>query len=63
MGFGSKLAKSTNSPQMVWSLICGYTGDDDRLEIGCISTGTEVDITGCLAVGCLRMDTEVVIKG
>jgi len=44
---GSKLAKSTNSPQMIRSLICGGTrGNDDWVATGCVSVDTEVRLVG-----------------
>jgi len=43
MALGSKLAKSMNSPWMIWSLICGGTGgNDDLVTIVCTSVGTKL---------------------
>ena len=47
MALDSKLAKSTSSPQVIWSLMRGGTGDnDDWVAIGCTSAGAEVDVKG-----------------
>ena len=47
MALGNRLAKSTNLPRMIRSLMRGVTvGNDGRLAVGRMSTGTEVETTG-----------------